>query len=83
VDRVICKGHTYEADLSLDVANEVFPVKVGERLSLALTTTLHLDGRHDEGVYMPSGTTGPSLLDRYDYGMHGKVFRVQHREGSV
>lgn len=79
VTRIVCKGVSYEMDLTLDVNSEVYPMKQGEKFTLALASTLDLDGKPDDGLYNQTGE--PTLLDRYEYGMYGKVFRYEH-EGA-
>lgn len=37
VSRVIGKGFTYQTDLVIDIQSELFPVKVGDRLTMVLT----------------------------------------------
>ena len=76
VDRVACKGDTYEADLVLDIASEVYPLRQGDKFTLTLTSTLNLDGTPDADEYAPDGK--PNLLDEYDYGMCGKVFKYEY-----
>jgi hypothetical protein len=75
----VAKGVTTESEMALDIASEEFPVRSGERLSILLTTTLDKHGKPDAGVYMPPGSTEGSMLDDYEYGMYGKVFRVTHQ----
>ena len=62
-------------DLILDVHSELYPVHLHEKFSMSLTTTLSLDGTPDENVYDQSGM--PSLLDKYEYAMQGKLFRYK------
>ena len=76
VDRIVCKGETYEADLFLDIASEEYRLRVGDKFTMTLTTTLNLDGTPDADEYTADGK--PNLLDQYDYGMCGKVFKYEH-----
>ena len=76
VNRLICRAQTFEADLSIDVASEFFPVSEGEQFWVALARTLRLDGAPEDDTYDQSGKE--TLLDQYDYAMHGKVFRYEH-----
>ena len=55
VDRIVAKGETYETDLKLDIANEIFSLKAGEKFTLALASTLRLDGKPDSDYYDPDG----------------------------
>mmetsp|Transcript_2799 Transcript_2799/g.2797 ORF Transcript_2799/g.2797 Transcript_2799/m.2797 type:complete len:159 (+) Transcript_2799:71-547(+) len=76
VNRIHCRGTTYDVDLVVDVNAELFSIKSGERVTVALANTLALDGTPDDGQYNPF--PGPSLLDSYDYAMHGRIFAIKH-----
>lgn len=80
VNRLHCRGTTYDVDLVLDINSEVFDVKAGSRVTLALSNTLALDGSPDDGSYNPQ--TGPSLMDSYDYVTHGRLFNIEHVGGQ-
>lgn len=43
------------------------------RFTLALASSLNLDGSTDRGTFDQSGA--PSLLDQYEYAMHGKIYK--------
>eukprot|EP00937_MAST-01D_sp_MAST-1D-sp2_P002701 g2701.t1 len=75
VTRCVCKGVSYEMDLVIDINSDVYPVRERDRFSCAIASTLSLDGKPDSGEYDPTGQ--PSLLDRYEYCMHGKMFRYE------
>ena len=55
VDRLQCRAKTYETDLYIDVASEIFPVKVGDKLNFALAWTLNRSGEPDSDHYAPDG----------------------------
>lgn len=80
VNRVHSRGTTYDVDLVIDVNAELFDVRAGERISLAIASTLSTDGTPDDGSYQVH--MGPSLLDQYDYAMHGRVFSIKHIENQ-
>ena len=44
----------------------------------ALADTLALDGKPDAGHYDQSGQ--PSLLDQYEYAMHGKLYKWKQEQ---
>eukprot|EP00899_Mesostigma_viride_P015092 jgi/Mesvir1/23584/Mv18275-RA.1 len=75
VSRLKCRSEYYEMELLLDVNTSIYPVEVGDKFSLALSSTLRLDGAPDERVYDQSGN--PSLADKYEYVMYGKLFKYQ------
>ncbi|KAE8903799.1 hypothetical protein PF005_g9494 [Phytophthora fragariae] len=81
VTRVVCKGVSYELELTLDINSEVYRLRQNEKFTLALVSTLDLEGKPDDGMYNQSGK--PTLLDRYDYGMYGKVFQYDHEGGNM
>ena len=47
--------------------------------TLALASTLALDGSRDSGTFDQSNA--PSLLDQYDYGMYGKLYKWKQVRG--
>ncbi|KAF1327723.1 putative Dna directed RNA polymerase i, partial [Globisporangium splendens] len=75
------KGVSYELELTLDINSEVYRLRQNEKFTFALVSTLDLEGKPDDGTYNQSGK--PTLLDRYDYGMYGKVFQYDHEGGNV
>mmetsp|Transcript_5677 Transcript_5677/g.15901 ORF Transcript_5677/g.15901 Transcript_5677/m.15901 type:complete len:146 (-) Transcript_5677:118-555(-) len=85
VNRLVCTGSAAGAanvatDLILDINCEIFEVKQDDSLSVALMSSL--DGKPDAGEYVPYVEGEGSVLDDYDYAMHGLVFDVQHDEGQ-
>ena len=76
VDRIAAVATTSETSLKLDLACEVFALAPGERFTLALASSLRLDGKPDADYWEPDGK--PTLLDQYDYGMAGKVFKYEY-----
>mmetsp|Transcript_8889 Transcript_8889/g.33559 ORF Transcript_8889/g.33559 Transcript_8889/m.33559 type:complete len:146 (-) Transcript_8889:13-450(-) len=84
VNRLVCTGSSAGAanvstDLVLDINCEVFEVERDENLYVALMSTL--DGKPDSGEYVPYEEGDGSVLDDYEYAMHGLIFDVQHDEG--
>jgi DNA-directed RNA polymerase I, II, and III subunit RPABC3 len=51
----VCKGATYDTDLLVDINAEVYSVRVGDKLSIAVTSTLRRDGRPAETTWDQSG----------------------------
>lgn len=60
----------------LDIANEVYSLREGDKFTMVLTSTLRLDGKPDGDEFNQDGK--PTLLDSYEYGMCGKVFRYDY-----
>jgi len=75
VTRLVCRGHNYEMDLVLDYNSDIYRLPLGQKFFLLLSRTLNLDGTPDLNEYNQDG--GPSLMDHYEYVMHGKVFKIQ------
>ncbi len=55
VNRLVCKGQTYETDLVLDIASEVYSLREGEKFTFAIASTLRLDGKPEEDSYNQDG----------------------------
>tara|TARA_A100001035_G_scaffold225506_1_gene186400 strand:- start:193 stop:648 length:456 start_codon:yes stop_codon:yes gene_type:complete len=75
VDRLHCRGTTYDVDMVVDVNSELFKTPPNSKIVVALATTLSLSGAPDDGLYNPA--SGPTLADPYDYVMHGRVYSVK------
>ena len=73
VSRIVCSATTFDVEMIVDVASEVFALGAKERFSLCITPTLRTDGRIDDDIFDQSGRE--TLLDAYDYGMCGRVFQ--------
>jgi DNA-directed RNA polymerases I, II, and III subunit RPABC3 len=61
-------------DLVLDYNNQVYKLPAGSRFIFCLARTLSLDGTADPNEFNQSDE--PSLMDSYEYVMHGKVFKI-------
>ncbi|KAJ1490031.1 RNA polymerase [Baffinella frigidus] len=73
VSRIQATSQTYNLDLTLDVNTEIYPMKVDDRFSMALTNVLRKDGEPDDGCFDQSGFD--SHADDFEYVMYGKVFK--------
>ena len=78
-------------DLILDINVDIYPVNQGDRLTVCLATTLNLDGsdmKRGTGTaaadyeYDPSIGSRPTLADKYDYVMYGRVFKYKDSSSS-
>jgi DNA-directed RNA polymerase I, II, and III subunit RPABC3 len=80
VSRLDCMSENYEMELQLDINSEIYKVKNGQKFTIAIAHSLSLDGRTER----PSEGE-PSLLDKYDYVMYGKIFKIKEEkeEGST
>eukprot|EP00826_Nyctotherus_ovalis_P057869 TRINITY_DN7926_c0_g3_i2.p1 TRINITY_DN7926_c0_g3~~TRINITY_DN7926_c0_g3_i2.p1 ORF type:complete len:112 (-),score=38.95 TRINITY_DN7926_c0_g3_i2:249-584(-) len=74
VTRVDALSKMYDIKLQVDINTDIYPVEQDSHYSFCIAKTLSLDGTEDKGFYTPDMTEG-SLADKYDYVMHGKIFR--------
>jgi len=81
VSRIHGISENYEMELILDVNTDIFPLEINQKLSFALSSTLNLDGTPDEGTFDQSSK--PSLLDKFEYVMYGKVFKYQEERSPT
>ena len=65
----------------LDINSEIYKVKEHDKLTLLLATTLSDDGKLDDGTYRPIDQEH-NLASRFDYVMHGRVFKYEHTTGT-
>eukprot|EP00041_Stephanoeca_diplocostata_P016973 m.337215 g.337215 ORF g.337215 m.337215 type:complete len:145 (+) comp20547_c1_seq2:123-557(+) len=72
VSRIVAVSENYETELHLDINTQLYPMTEGERFTLVLASTLDESGQPSDGTYNSSGD--PSLADKYEYVMHGKVY---------
>ncbi|KAJ5327032.1 hypothetical protein MYU51_008243 [Penicillium brevicompactum] len=78
VSRLTCTSNDASLTFTLDVNTELYPCITGESLSLALASTLSLDGKEDtRASWREVGMGEQTLADDYDYVCHGKVYRFE------
>ncbi|KAH9276070.1 hypothetical protein BASA83_001343 [Batrachochytrium salamandrivorans] len=94
VSRIIATSENIDMGVTIDINTEIYPLKTAEKFTLALATTLALDGVsvdttkkqpwRDPAFATPvSGTTSAkSLADDYDYVMYGKVYKYEDEGGA-
>merc|ERR1712000_415504 len=77
VSRIECRSENYDTDLILDVNVDIYPLDIGDKFAFALASTLNLDQTVDDGFYTQS--THETIADKYkyEYVMHGKVFKCE------
>ncbi|KAJ5697750.1 RNA polymerase Rpb8 [Penicillium malachiteum] len=82
VSRLTCESSDSSITFTLDVNSELYPCVAGESISMALASTLSLDGKEDTRASWREVSMGDqTLADDYDYVCHGKVYRFE--EGSA
>ncbi|KAL4887609.1 hypothetical protein BJY04DRAFT_5299 [Aspergillus karnatakaensis] len=80
VSRLTCTSSDSLTTFTLDVNSELYPCSVGESLSMAIASTLSLDGKEDSGAktgWREVGMGEHTLANDYDYVCHGKVYRFE------
>jgi DNA-directed RNA polymerase I, II, and III subunit RPABC3 len=83
VNRIAATGTTFECDLLLDVNSEIYNIRDGEKITLVLASTLHLDGSPADHFSFVPNSTEPSLADNYEYVMHGRIFDMKYKKDNV
>lgn len=58
VNRLVCDGETYETNIIVDIASEVYSLREGDKFTLTLTHTLRLDGKPDDNTFNQDGKVG-------------------------
>lgn len=61
VSRLFCESESFKMYLILDVNTQLYPVSLGNKFRLQLTTSLREDGLPDDGDYLTS-TRGALVL---------------------
>lgn len=55
VSRLFCESESFKMDLILDVNSQLYPVSLGDKFRLLLTTSLKEDGMPDDGDFLNTG----------------------------
>ena len=63
----------YDMILDLDVNSDLHPLELNDKFTFALASTLNPEGMPGSEYYDQS--TGPSLMDQYEYVMYGKIYK--------
>ncbi|KAI6699121.1 DNA-directed RNA polymerases II, IV and V subunit 8B [Syzygium oleosum] len=74
VSRIEARSERFDMFMHLDVNTEIYPIKEGQKFTMALATTLNSDGTPDTGYYTPGNRK--SIADKYEYIMHGKLYKI-------
>ncbi|KAF7116835.1 hypothetical protein CNMCM5793_005416 [Aspergillus hiratsukae] len=80
VSRLTCTSSDSMTTFTLDINSELYPCAVGESVSMALASTLSLDGKEATGAktsWREVGAGEQTLANDYDYVCHGKVYRFE------
>lgn len=55
VSRLFCESESFKMYLILDVNTQLYPVSLGNKFRLQITTSLREDGLPDDGDYLTMG----------------------------
>ena len=81
VSRIEAKSEVMKLDIQLDVNTDIYPMEKEAYYSMVLATSINTDGSEEFDLfrYQHEGSSGPeglgSLMEQYQYVMHGKVFK--------
>lgn len=77
------KGTSNDVTMTLDINHELFPVNVGDSVTMVLAKTLNLDGtKGEEKGWRETSKGEPTLADMYDYVCYGKNYRFEDTESG-
>jgi DNA-directed RNA polymerase I, II, and III subunit RPABC3 len=82
-DRVArCVGKSADSTtiMTLDINTDLYPLSLGDTVSLCLASTLNLDGSKEEAEASWREHRGPSLADGYDYVCYGRIYKFDENE---
>ena len=82
VSRIIAHGETVDAELTLDVNTEIYPLKSGQKFTLLLTNSISADPSLADRDSWRESLSRKTLADDYDYVMSGKVYKFDDATGS-
>ena len=83
INQIAATGTTFECDLVLDISSEIYSVMEMTKVTVCLASTLHLDGSPADHFNYDATDKQPSLMDHYDYVMHGRVFDIQYEKDGI
>ncbi|KAF0988228.1 hypothetical protein HZS_894 [Henneguya salminicola] len=73
---MVCDSEGLKTSLILDVNTQIYPMHVGEKFRMVLTSTLNEDGSASSDFYNRL-MKPPAFMDHFDYVMYGKVYRIE------
>lgn len=84
VSRIQAKSDNFDMRLLLDVNIELYPIQTGQKFTLALAKSIALDvsGAPMEADAAWRPDAGPTLADKYEYVMYGRVFKFEDLSSS-
>ena len=73
LSRIVCQSAS-GVSVVCDINSDIYPIETGQVLSIALARTINLDGSEDTNQYDHGVYHQPTLMDAFEYVMHGLVF---------
>jgi DNA-directed RNA polymerases I, II, and III subunit RPABC3 len=80
VSRAVCSNQSGDLTVTTDYNLEEFPLVKDERLAIAIASSLELSGEVTRNVYDHSIYHRETLLNQYDYVMHGRIYECNAEE---
>ena len=81
VSRIHASGLVNRLNIELDVNTDIYPMQLEETYKFVLASSVNADGSDTFDIiqYENSGSASGmgTLIDDYDYVMHGKIFKYQ------
>ncbi len=81
VSRIAATSKVNKLSIELDINTEIYPVDEGAFYKLVIASSVNADGSDTFDIirYENEGSSSGmgSLIDKYEYVMHGKVFKYQ------
>ena len=76
VSRFVCRSTPYgDAEVTVDVNVDVYPIEVGTKFTYVLASTLNTDGSPEDPTTFDQTAGKESLADEYEYVTHGKCYK--------
>ena len=76
VSRFVCRSTPYgDAEVTVDVNVDVYPIEVGTKFTYVLASTLNTDGSPEDPTTFDQTAGKESLADEYEYVTHGKRYK--------
>ena len=83
VSRITATSTDRHTALTLDVNTDLYPLSGNDTVTIALASTLSLDGSKDDNKGWRDVRMGEqTLADEYDYVCHGKIYRFMEGDGD-
>ena len=89
MSRIHATSQVSKLEIELDVNTDIYPMEVDGFYSMVLASSINADGSEEFDVlrYEHQGGAGVdghgSLLDKFDYVMHGKIFKYTPNQGKM